>query len=176
MKNKQQVEDVFVGPFMTSHSALQAALSDLSKLTNSPLPRPYVFQVQLFIWSYLIFLPYQLYPKFGYLTIPAVAVAAIAFLGFLELACQLERPFEYDNLCSLPLAKYTAQTARHLAQITAVRQVRVSRGELEVTLVAPLDYPFQGDCPLAAELPTLATFRHPGHQDSGDAGCRHLAY
>ncbi|GFZ48750.1 hypothetical protein JCM24511_06499 [Saitozyma sp. JCM 24511] len=94
MKNENQIEDVFVGPFMASHSALQAALSDLSKLTSSPLPRPYTFQVQLFIWLYLIFLPFQLYPTYGYITIPAVAVAAIAFLGFLELACQLERPFD----------------------------------------------------------------------------------
>jgi hypothetical protein len=45
-----------------------------------------------------LFLPFQILPLLGWNTIPAVAIAAITYLGFLEIGCQIEMPFVSSSL------------------------------------------------------------------------------
>ena len=76
----------FTSQFIQGINELQKAISDLDKIATTPLPSAYRSQLRLTVWAYLFFLPVQLYQYLGWVTIPAVAIAAVIYLGF--LVCQ----------------------------------------------------------------------------------------
>ncbi len=72
---------------------LQDSLNTLERVLTTPLPFAYQAHLKVSIWAFLFFLPFQIYDALGYLTIVATAVAATVYLGFLEIANQVEQPF-----------------------------------------------------------------------------------
>lgn len=88
-----RLNTTIVSPIMTSLTELQKCMTDLDKIASTPIPSAYSFHLRLTVWAYLLFLPFQIYPLLGWNTIPAVAIAAITYLGFLEIGCQIEMPF-----------------------------------------------------------------------------------
>jgi hypothetical protein len=111
-------------------------MTDLDKLSTTPIPTAYTFHLRLTVWAYLFFLPFQLYQYLGWLTIPATTVAAITYLGFLEIGAQvclrsklyeklkegnwkIQMPFAYDQ-SDLDLDGFVGKLSRQLAQVTAV--------------------------------------------------------
>ena len=100
---------------------LQKSMSNLDKIATTPIPLAYSFHLRLTVWAYLFFLPFQVYRYVGWVTIPAVFIAAVIFLGLLEISAQIEMPFGYDE-SDLDLDKFVADIQYQLAQITAVSQ------------------------------------------------------
>ncbi|KAJ7099001.1 hypothetical protein C8R44DRAFT_791765 [Mycena epipterygia] len=49
------------------------------------------------MWLGLFMLPLQLGSEFGWHTLPAVAVAASMYLGFVAAGEEIEQPFGYDE-------------------------------------------------------------------------------
>ncbi|ORX35212.1 Bestrophin, RFP-TM, chloride channel-domain-containing protein [Kockovaella imperatae] len=108
----------FTSQFMTGINELQKAISDLDKIATTPLPSAYRSQLRLTVWAYLFFLPVQLYQYLHWVTIPAVAIASVIYLGFLEIGSQIEMPFGYEQ-SDLDLDKFCANIGRQLAEVTA---------------------------------------------------------
>jgi predicted membrane chloride channel (bestrophin family) len=114
-----QLNTSFIGPFHTSLAALHQSLSDLDKIATTPIPSAYSFHLRFAVWAYLFFLPFQIFPTLGWLTIPATAIASVTYLGFLEIGAQIEMPFAYDQ-SDLDLDRYVMKIVHQLAEVTAV--------------------------------------------------------
>ncbi|WVF65852.1 hypothetical protein IAT40_000589 [Kwoniella sp. CBS 6097] len=107
-----------ISPCLASLLELQKSISDLEKIATTPLPSAYTFHLRLTVYAYLFFLPFQIYDYIGWVTIPATAVAATIYLGFLEIGMQIEMPFAYDQ-SDLDLDKFVLRVAHQIAQVTA---------------------------------------------------------
>ena len=110
-----------VGPLMSAITELQNSMSDLDKIASTPIPLAYSFHLRLTVWAYLFFLPFQVYSYVGWVTIPAGFIAAVIFLGLLEISAQIEMPFGYEE-SDLDLDKFVSNIEHQLAQVTAVSQ------------------------------------------------------
>ncbi|ORY20578.1 Bestrophin, RFP-TM, chloride channel-domain-containing protein [Naematelia encephala] len=106
------------GPIMGALGELHKAMSDLEKIATTPIPSAYSFHLRLTVWAYLFFLPFQLYSLLGWVTIPATAVAAVTYLGFLEIGAQIEMPFAYDQ-SDLNMDSFVLKITEQLAEVTA---------------------------------------------------------
>ncbi|OAV88182.1 hypothetical protein PTTG_10060 [Puccinia triticina 1-1 BBBD Race 1] len=82
---------------LLSVSSFSDSLATLERILTTPIPFGYIVHLRLIIWGYLVFMPFQLLSTFGYVTIPATALIAIAFLGFLRIGEEIENPFGYDS-------------------------------------------------------------------------------
>ncbi|KAK4690087.1 ion channel-forming bestrophin family protein, partial [Tremellales sp. Uapishka_1] len=143
LTRRQLLATSFIGPFMTCIQNLSTYISDLDKLSTTPIPSAYVFHLRLTVWGYLFFLPFQLYPLLKWVTIPATVVAAITYLGFLEIGEQIEMPFAYDQ-SDLDLDRFVLKIAHQLAEVTAF-PTSVPSSQI---ILSNLNQPF---------LPTLTT-------------------
>jgi ion channel-forming bestrophin family protein len=81
--------------------ALCLALTDLftdllGRILTTPIPFAYAVHLWMITVLYLATLPFQLYGTLGWLTIPAVALAAFTFTGLMKLSEEIENPFGYD--------------------------------------------------------------------------------
>nr|ODN89268.1 hypothetical protein L204_06205 [Cryptococcus depauperatus CBS 7855] len=97
---------------------LQRAISDMEKIATTPIPSAYTFHLRLTVYAYLMFIPFQVYKFIGWVTIPATAIAAIIYLGFLEIGMQIEMPFNYDQ-SDLDLDEFVLRISHQIAQLTA---------------------------------------------------------
>ncbi|KAF9445943.1 UPF0187-domain-containing protein [Macrolepiota fuliginosa MF-IS2] len=97
---------------------LQNVISQLERLTNTPLPFAYQVHIRMCTWLYLLFLPFQLYDNFGYVTIPIVAFFTFLLVGFMEIGEEIENPFDYDHN-DLDLDGFCLRLQRELHEITA---------------------------------------------------------
>lgn len=77
---------------------LQEAVHTLERVHTTPLPFAYQAHLRAAVWAFLSFLPFQIVDALGWVTIPATAITAAIYLGFLEIANQVERPFGYDDV------------------------------------------------------------------------------
>jgi predicted membrane chloride channel (bestrophin family) len=109
----------FASPTMTCIMELQKALSDIDKLATTPVPADYLFYLHMTMMVWLFFLPFQLQSLLDWMTIPATAIIATIYLGFLEIGNHLDFPFASD-LGNLDLETYVLKIAMQLAEITAV--------------------------------------------------------
>ncbi|KAG8863768.1 hypothetical protein FRB96_007605 [Tulasnella sp. 330] len=98
--------------------SMQDSLSNLERIRTTPIPFAYQTHLRLSVWLYLIFLPFEIYTSFKWLTIPAVLFAAFLYLGFLEIGQEIENPFNYDAN-DLDLDHFCLSIQRELAEITA---------------------------------------------------------
>jgi predicted membrane chloride channel (bestrophin family) len=90
---REMINTSYIGLFMNGILEFQKALTDLEKIATTPIPSAYSFHLRLTVWAYLLFLPFQIYPLLKWVTVPAVTVAALTFLGYLEIGEQIEMPF-----------------------------------------------------------------------------------
>ncbi|KAH9919467.1 UPF0187-domain-containing protein [Epithele typhae] len=101
-------------------TTLVDALTGLERILTTPIP----FSYRVHLWSvalvYNFFLPLQIYPTLGLLTIPATFVASFIFFGFLVAGEEIENPFGYDKN-DLNLDHFTHNIIRNeLLAITAL--------------------------------------------------------
>ncbi|KAI0300548.1 Bestrophin, RFP-TM, chloride channel-domain-containing protein, partial [Multifurca ochricompacta] len=98
-------------------SQLVDALTGLERILTTPIP----FSYSIHLWSvtvvYCFFLPFQLWPTLGYVTIPGTIIASFVFFGFLVAGEEIE---SYDKN-DLDLDHFTNGIIRdELAAISAM--------------------------------------------------------
>lgn len=149
-------------------TALQDTLAHLERICNTPLPFAYQAHLRMSLWLYLLFLPFQLYTPFGWITIPGTAFASFLLLGFLEIGQEIENPFNYD-LNDLDLDHFCLSLQRELHEITAHHNPSPSEW-----VFTPGNQPFApADRRGADELARLGhDYRHPDNKS--DAGVQSI--
>ncbi|GAA5831208.1 hypothetical protein JCM11251_007795 [Rhodosporidiobolus azoricus] len=107
-----------IGVIFGYTNSLADALATMERVLSSPLPFAYGVHLRAVTYVFLLFLPFQTYALLGYLSILAEFIAAVVFLGFLQLGTDMEMPFGYDD-SDLPLDTYCALIASELQEIAA---------------------------------------------------------
>ena len=72
-------------------------MSEFEQIKRTPIPVAYSVHLYHVIWLYILSLPFQLVQNLGMWTIASVAITSFTFLGILEIGCQIEDPFGYDD-------------------------------------------------------------------------------
>ncbi|KAG9012676.1 hypothetical protein FRB94_005286 [Tulasnella sp. JGI-2019a] len=98
--------------------SMQDALVNLERIRTTPIPFAYQTHLRMSVWLYLLFLPFEVWQAFKWLTVPSVIFAAFLYLGFLEIGQEIENPFNYDEN-DLDLDHFCLTIQRELAEITA---------------------------------------------------------
>ncbi|OAV86413.1 hypothetical protein PTTG_29921 [Puccinia triticina 1-1 BBBD Race 1] len=76
---------------------LSDALTNVERVLTTPIPFGYLVHLNTIIYGYLTFLPFQLVGAFKKIVVPATALIAFAFLGFMKIAQDIENPFGYSS-------------------------------------------------------------------------------
>jgi hypothetical protein len=97
---------------------LNDALIGTERVLSTPLPIAYTIAFSQITWVYIMLLPFQLYKKLTWTTIPATIAAAYIILGLLFIGQELENPFGSD-VNDLPLEAYCEQVASNMDIISA---------------------------------------------------------
>lgn len=116
MKNKL-IESTVAKTMVDTLAILNDAIGQLDRICNNPLPFAYQAHLRMTTWLYILFLPFQLVPNFGYYTILATGLFAVLLCGFMELGQEIENPFNYD-LNDLDLDKYCESIQCELLEIS----------------------------------------------------------
>lgn len=74
-------------------------------MLKTPLPLAYSIAISQITWLYVLFLPFQLYAKLGWFTVPGTVVAAYIILGLAAIGREIENPFGMD-VNDLSLSRY----------------------------------------------------------------------
>ncbi|KAM0789562.1 hypothetical protein ACM66B_000373 [Microbotryomycetes sp. NB124-2] len=98
--------------------SLADSLTGLERVLLSPIPLAYSLHLRHVIWLWLLLLPAQLHANFGWLTIPALAITTFCFLGFCQLANEIENPLGYDE-SDLDLESFTKIITKEMRELTA---------------------------------------------------------
>jgi predicted membrane chloride channel (bestrophin family) len=104
--------------YVNSITSLQDCVANLERIRTTPIPFAYQTHLRMSVWLYLLFLPFEIYQAFKWLTIPATAFAAFLYIGFLEIGQEIENPFNYDAN-DLDLDTFCLTIQRELAEIAA---------------------------------------------------------
>ncbi|CAE6458184.1 unnamed protein product [Rhizoctonia solani] len=104
--------------FASNLNSLQDSAIQLRRIATTPIPFAYQVHLRMVIWLYLFFLPFQIYDRLEWVTIPATGFSALLYLGFLEIGAEIENPFGYDDN-DLDIDGYCLAIARELAEIMA---------------------------------------------------------
>lgn len=94
-------------------------LSGTERILNTPLPLAYCISISQITWAYIMVLPFQLFSKLGWITIPATMVAAYIILGLAIIGREIENPFGND-VNDLPLETYCKEIAADLDILTSI--------------------------------------------------------
>ncbi|GAA6024417.1 hypothetical protein JCM10207_003408 [Rhodosporidiobolus poonsookiae] len=154
-----------VGVGMGYTNQLADALATSERVLSTPLPFAYNIHLRAVTYAFLIFLPFQVYASLKYLTILAEFVAAVVFLGFLELGTQLEQPFGFDD-SDLNLDDYCALIAAEIQEIAAHPAPSPA-----IYSFSPMNTPFQPfDRRSAPEILAEFSVTHGGADQAGVKG------
>jgi len=92
---------------------LNDILTGTERVLTTPLPLAFSICIAQITYVYIFLLPFQLYAKLTWVTIPATIFAAYIILGILFIGREIENPFGQD-VNDLPLESYCAQIAAEL--------------------------------------------------------------
>ncbi|KAF2398567.1 putative membrane protein [Trichodelitschia bisporula] len=91
-------------------STLNEIATGCDRILNTPLPIAYSIAISQITWIYILLLPFMLYAKLGWTTIPATILAAYIILGMALIGTEIENPFGED-VNDLPLESMCEQIA-----------------------------------------------------------------
>ena len=94
-------------------STMNDVMVGTERILNTPMPVAYVISISQITWVYILLLPFQLYKKLGYVTIPACIFAAYIILGLALIGREIENPFG-DDVNDLPLDHYCQQIQKDI--------------------------------------------------------------
>ncbi|KAF7331535.1 hypothetical protein MKEN_00032500 [Mycena kentingensis (nom. inval.)] len=97
LEERQTVPGASIGSILAGIQTFEQTLTTLEHILTTPLPFVYSVHIRHVVWLYLFLLPLQLVTMFGWQTVPAVAVAAFVYLGFVAAGEEIEQPFGYDD-------------------------------------------------------------------------------
>jgi ion channel-forming bestrophin family protein len=75
--SKGLLSPAIAGSITNSINSLQECITSLACLRNTPLPFAYQTHLRMCLWFYLIFLPFEIYKSFEWMTIPYVIILSI---------------------------------------------------------------------------------------------------
>lgn len=119
---RKTIDATLTGKLLDANASLADALAGLERVLTTPLPFSYAIHLKHTAYIYLAFLPFQILPTLGYLTIPAVFISAYLFLGFLEIGDKIEQPLGYDSQ-DIPLGYFCETIQRELQEVAAMPPV-----------------------------------------------------
>lgn len=99
--------------------AMADVLTGTERVLNTPLPLAYSISISQITWAYIMVLPFQLYGKLGWITIPGTMVAAYIILGLAIIGREIENPFGND-VNDLPLDAYCTEIEADLDVLTSI--------------------------------------------------------
>ena len=115
LQAKDKTNNVFIG-LNAELSTFTNNLGGMERIRNTPVPFAYAAHLQLFIWIYFFGLPFGLYDKFQWLSIPAVGFIALILLGINEIGVEIEDPFG-DDPNDLPVDAVCANIEKNVTEI-----------------------------------------------------------
>ncbi|KAJ7455462.1 Bestrophin, RFP-TM, chloride channel-domain-containing protein [Mycena latifolia] len=96
LEERGTVPGTSLGSLIGCIQSFETSLTTLEQVLTTPLP--FMFSVHIrVVWLYLFLLPLQLVSDFEWHTVPAVAVGAFVYLGFVAAGEEIEQPFGYDD-------------------------------------------------------------------------------
>lgn len=101
-----------------SQLAMMDAYGGCERVLKTPLPLAYSIAISQITWIYVLFLPFQLYEKLGWITVPGTVGAAYIILGLAAIGREIENPFGRD-VNDLGLDRYCAGLQRDLNVLTS---------------------------------------------------------
>ncbi|KAF3941217.1 hypothetical protein ABW19_dt0205184 [Dactylella cylindrospora] len=104
---------------MTYMSNMMDAVTNCERISQTPLPIAYNIVISQITWLYVLFLPFQLVTKLGWIAIPGTLIAAYIILGFAAIGREIEDPFG-DDVNDLNLDRYCESIAIELDMILSV--------------------------------------------------------
>ncbi|KAM0748977.1 UPF0187-domain-containing protein [Meredithblackwellia eburnea MCA 4105] len=107
-----------INSLLAAVQTMSEALTGLERVLLTPIPQAYSLHLRHAIWIYLFLLPSQIHATFGWKTIPATAIVAFVFLGFIQIGQEIESPFGYDD-ADLELDTFCRTIIRELNELTA---------------------------------------------------------
>ncbi|KAJ7098967.1 Bestrophin, RFP-TM, chloride channel-domain-containing protein [Mycena epipterygia] len=96
LEERGTVPGTSLGSMLGGIQTFEISLATLEQILTTPLPFVYSVHIRV-VWLYLFMLPLQLVSDFGWHTVPAVAVGAFVYLGFVAAGEEIEQPFGYDD-------------------------------------------------------------------------------
>ncbi|KFY38175.1 hypothetical protein V495_06715 [Pseudogymnoascus sp. VKM F-4514 (FW-929)] len=111
--NGQLKSAVIGGQFMTALAGMTDTAGNAERVLTTPLPVGYNILISQIVLLYIFLLPFQLYTKLQWITIPGTIAAAYIILGIATIGDELENPFGND-VNDLPLDQYCAELGREL--------------------------------------------------------------
>ncbi|KFY59432.1 hypothetical protein V496_05693 [Pseudogymnoascus sp. VKM F-4515 (FW-2607)] len=111
--NGQLKSTVLGGQFMNALAGMTDTAGNAERVLTTPLPIGYNILISQIVLLYIYLLPFQLYTKLGWITIPGTVAAAYIILGIATIGDELENPFGND-VNDLPLDEYCAELGREL--------------------------------------------------------------
>ncbi|QRV93339.1 bestrophin protein [Ceratobasidium sp. AG-Ba] len=97
LQQRKVVDVPTINTLLLGLNQLVDSLSGLERILTTPIPFSYGVHLWTVCLIYVFFLPFQLWDSIKYVTIPATAVAAFLFFGFLAAGEEIENPFGYDK-------------------------------------------------------------------------------
>lgn len=96
-------------------SNLCDTLGGCERIKNTVFPRQYSYYTGVFVWIFLMFLPFSLVKEFGYLSIPAIFAIAFIFFVLVRVGNNIENPFE-NTLNDIPISAISRTIEINLRQ------------------------------------------------------------
>jgi putative membrane protein len=115
MHSKDKTNTIFIN-LNTELLSFTNNLGGMERIRNTPVPFAYAAHLQLFIWIYFFGLPFGLYDKFQWLSIPATGFIALILLGINEIGVEIEDPFG-DDPNDLPVDKICENIEKNVSEI-----------------------------------------------------------
>ncbi|KIY45708.1 hypothetical protein FISHEDRAFT_48789, partial [Fistulina hepatica ATCC 64428] len=91
---------------------LVASLTELERILTTPLPRSFSTHFWAVLVGWMIFIPFQIVDDMTWLTIPATAILAAIFFGFLTAGEEIESEYNYHP-SSFNMEHFTQAVIHH---------------------------------------------------------------
>ncbi|KAF2763178.1 UPF0187-domain-containing protein [Pseudovirgaria hyperparasitica] len=98
--------------------AMNEVMTGCERVLNTPMPLAYNICISQITWVYVLCLPFQLWAKLKWVTIPGCIFSAYIILGLAMIGREIENPFGSD-VNDLPLDDFCNEIAEDIDIITA---------------------------------------------------------
>lgn len=91
-------------------------LGGMERIRNTPVPFAYAAHLQMFIMLYFLALPFGLYEKFHWISVPVIGIVSLILLGISEIGVEIEDPFG-DDPNDLPMDSICENIEKNVKEI-----------------------------------------------------------
>jgi ion channel-forming bestrophin family protein len=91
-------------------------LGGMERIRATPVPFAYAAHLQMFIMLYFLALPFGLYEKFHWISIPVIGIVSLILLGINEIGVEIEDPFG-DDPNDLPMDEICENIEKNVREI-----------------------------------------------------------